>query len=470
MLSEIVAAIGGQPASELPLRSACGVSTDSRCTSAGELFFALEGERFDGHAFVGAALERGAVGAVVRRSRLEEIAQTLRVAQRAERGVLIGIDDPLAALGRLGAYHRMQLATTVIAVVGSNGKTTTKAMIDCVLSGKLRGRASARSFNNAVGVPLTLLAAEAADDYLVVEIGTNAPGEVAALAALARPDMAVITSLGEEHLEGLGNLAGVAAEECSILRRMGGDGFAAVNIDEPLAREHLGAFRGRVATFGTVDDADLRVSAVEWRPPTLRFRLNNRFAYELPLAGRHNALNAAGAVAIARRLGFEHDAIAERLRAFRAPPMRSEVVRRGDVTILNDAYNANPPSMLAAIEMLEQQPAAGRRIAVLGAMRELGSASRAAHQRIARRLRESTLDLVLLVGQAGEWMNGELDAGLFSRVQVEHCADLADCSRRLRELLRSGDVVLLKASRAIGIERVLDEGLLDQAVLEERGP
>ena len=233
-LDEIVNAIGARLA-DPPAISVGGVSTDSRSVAAGEVFFALTGERFDGHDFVAPALERGAAAAVVDQARAEALRDGLPAAATAR---LIGVEDVLAALGRLAAYHRQQLSATVIAVGGSNGKTTTKSMIHHILAGRRTGRASPKSFNNAIGVPLTLLSAEAADEYLVVEIGTNAPGEVAALAALARPNIAVITSIGEEHLEGLGDLSGVAAEECSLLNAMTG-GFAAVNVDWPGTRALL---------------------------------------------------------------------------------------------------------------------------------------------------------------------------------------------------------------------------------------
>jgi UDP-N-acetylmuramoyl-tripeptide--D-alanyl-D-alanine ligase len=465
VLSEIVDAIEGKVAGTTPTLSVRGVSTDSRSVSEGELFFALGGPRFDGHDFVADALGRQAVGAVIAASRAPQV--TAAVTEAGLTGVLVEVDDPLAALGRLAVFHSRQLPTEVIAVVGSNGKTTTKAMISHVLAGRSQGRSSPKSFNNAIGVPLTLLSAEASDDYLVVEIGTNAPGEVAELATLARPGMAVITCICEEHLEGLGDLHGVAAEECSVLEHVSAGGFAAVNVDWPRVREYLPERGITFATFGHSEDADLRISETRYDAPWLRFVLNGRFPYRLKTPGAHNALNAAGAIAIALRWGLEHPEIAERLESFVALPMRTEILEMGGVSVLNDAYNANPESSIAAIEALEALPAAGRRVAVFGQMCELGERSAELHRKVARRLCGSDINHVLLVGAADEMMSEELRTETLFGPQVQRCETVQACLEKLLEVLRDGDVVLLKASRAVELDRLV-EPLRD--ALDGRGP
>jgi UDP-N-acetylmuramoyl-tripeptide--D-alanyl-D-alanine ligase len=369
--------------------------------------------------------------------------------------VLIEVEDSVAALGRLAAYHRRQLAAEVIAVVGSNGKTTTKAMIHHILSGRLRGRCSPKSYNNAIGVPLTVLSAEQGDEYLVVEIGTNAPGEVAALGAIVEPDMVVLTCIGEEHLEGLGSLDGVANEECSILGCVRGKGFAAVNVEAPEVRPHLSVDGLRITTFGRTLDADVRLAEPSYEAPWLRFQLNERFPFRLRLVGAHNALNAAGAVTIARRLGFDYAEAAVRLESFVAPPMRNEVVEVGGVSIVNDAYNANPQSAAAAIDVLQQMPCRGQRIAVFGEMRELGSRSTELHRQVGERLRESGVERVLLIGSATDGMYEALSGGGLFGPTVERCESTDDCLERLAGSLRPGDVVLLKASRAVELDRLI---------------
>jgi UDP-N-acetylmuramoyl-tripeptide--D-alanyl-D-alanine ligase len=456
-LSEVIGAIGGRTRSAPPPRGISGVSTDSRTLRPDELFFALRGERFDGHAFVEAALRGGAAGAAIADDRADELAAAVeRACGPAAAASLIAVYDPLAALGRLGAFHRARIRARVIAVAGSNGKTTTKAMIDHVLSGSLRGRSSPKSFNNAVGVPLTLLSAESGDEYLVVEIGTNAPGEVAPLAALTRPELCVITSIGEEHLEGLGDLDGVAREECSILDALQPGGFAAINIDATEVRAQLEGRRGVFVTFGRSRDADLRVSAVRYQHPWLQFTINERESYRLRMPGHHHALNACGAIAVARRMGLVHGQIAARLESFEGPPMRTELLELNGVLVLNDAYNSNPASAQAAIHTLETIDATGRRIAVIGEMRELGPRTAELHRALAARLRSARIDLVLLVGAAAEWMQAELSRSAAGGPAVACCRDVDECSRRLETLTCDGDVVLLKASRAVGLERAAE--------------
>jgi len=469
VLDEVVEALAGQVRSPLPTLSVAGVSTDSRTVAAGEVFFAIVGPRFDGHRFVGQALQRGAVAAVVEASQAAAVAQAVVREHRGPAGgpVLIEVNDTVAAPGRLAVYHRRQLPADVIVVVGSNGKTTTKAMIDHLLSVRLQGHCSPKSYNNAIGVPLTLLSAETADDYLVVEIGTNAPGEVAALASLVEPDMAVITCLGEEHLEGLSDLAGVVEEECSILGVLRAGGFAAVNIDTPQVRDYLpltdapsvkGLQRGDLnfATFGRDHDADVRVTAAEYEPPWLRFTLNDRFQCRLRTPGTYNAVNAAGAITIARRAGFEQQEIAARLQSFTPPPMRAEVLELGGVTVLNDAYNANPHSALAAIDMLESLPCGGRRIVVFGEMRELGRKSARLHRKVAERLAVGQVDHVLLVGRAADLMGEALDReGRLFGPTTQRCETVEAGLEALLGLLQDGDVVLLKASRAVELDRIV---------------
>jgi UDP-N-acetylmuramoyl-tripeptide--D-alanyl-D-alanine ligase len=451
MLSEVVEALRGQVRSEVPAVSVSGVSTDSRTLSPGDLFFALRGPNFDGHDFVSAAVERGAVAAVVDARQAPLVAKEL-----ARPLLLIAVDDVLAALGLLANYHRRQHPANVIAVVGSNGKTTTKAMIDHILAGSQRGRCSPKSFNNSIGVPLTLLTAGHGDDYLVVEIGTNAPGEIAQLASLAEPNMAVITCIGEEHLEKLGDLDGVAAEECSVLAHLRSGGFAALNLDEPAIRRFLPENGPRYATFGACEDADLRITACRYDAPWLAFSINGRFDYRLHMPGAHNASNAAGAIAVALRVGLSHEAVAARLESFVPPPMRGELLRLGGVTVVNDAYNANPHSALSALSLLESVAKGGRRIVVFGEMKELGPRSFELHGSVARRLREERVDHVVLVGRAGDLMYDALRGGDLFSPSVERVDSVEACAARLLSLLRDGDAVLLKASRAVGLERVLD--------------
>ncbi|TWT41152.1 UDP-N-acetylmuramoyl-tripeptide--D-alanyl-D-alanine ligase MurF [Phycisphaerae bacterium RAS1] len=454
-LAEVVDALRGKVAGDAPPGSARGVSIDTRTIAEGDIFFALPGENVDGHQFVADAIGKGAAAVVIRRGH-PIASDAANTAAGGRRPAMILVDDPLEALGVLAAYHRKLIAAQVIGVVGSNGKTTTKAMIDHILGGRFRGRCSPKSFNNAIGVPLTLLSADASDEYLVVEIGTNAPGEIAALGRLATPDMVVLTSISEEHLEGLGDLNGVAVEECSILHHLKPGAFAAVNVDCPLVRPHIAEKGLTLATFGTSPDADLRVSTWCFETPWMHFTLNGRFNYRMRVMGPHNAVNAAGAITIARRLRMEHDEIAARLESFLPPPMRGELQEIGGVMIINDAYNANPASAAAAVSVLEAYPCHGRRLLVFGEMRELGPHSHELHRGVAAKIAHARIDHVILVGPAGELMHDVLrERSLFSP-RIDLAADVAACGELLATEAAAGDVVLLKASRAVGLERVLN--------------
>lgn len=449
VLSEIVEAVDGVAENPPPF-SIERIATDTRELKPESLFFALRGLHFDAHQFVDQAFAAGALAAVVSND-YDGVAPAGRT--------LIRVDDPRLALGRLAAFHRRQLSASVIAVVGSNGKTTTKSMIDHILSGSLQGRCSPRSYNNDVGVPLTLLSATTADDYLVVEIGSNSPGEVAALAELVQPDKAVITNIGEEHLAGFGSLSGVAAEECSILKHIEPGGFACVNVDHELIAEQIAEATVTIVGFGASEAADLRVTDVRGEGRRTHFTINGRFEYMLPIPGPHNAINAAAAIGIARRFGLDDAAIAERLTTFALPPMRGEYLKVGAISLLNDAYNANPPSALAAVETLESLPCDGRRFVVFGEMRELGEHAAAQHARVAERIRASSVARVALVGRAAEWMTPTLhsvdEAATLFGPQVSTFDDVSACCEWLLRELEPGDLVLLKGSRAVGLERIV---------------
>ncbi|MCG3129255.1 MAG: UDP-N-acetylmuramoyl-tripeptide--D-alanyl-D-alanine ligase [Phycisphaerae bacterium] len=445
-LSDLLAIVAGatdSPRVDVPIR---GVNTDSRRVVPGELFVAIRGERFDGHDFMADAAARGASAV---------LAETGRGTSPAGGPPLVRVRDTVAALGALAASHRRTLRGKVIAVAGSNGKTTTKLMIHHLLSGRWRGTAAPGSFNNQIGVPLTLLAASSDDDYVVVEIGTNARGEVAALAAITSPDAGVITSIGEEHLEGLGDRAGVAAEECALLPAIRRDGRAFVNLDSAEVEPHLHAAPAALLTLGRSARASLRLAAARVEPPWTCAETSDGLRFRLPMCGVHNADNALAALAVARWLGVRDDEIVTRLAGVALPGMRNQVVQVGGVTIINDAYNANPPSVVAALDFLEAMPTAGRRWAVLGEMRELGPASAEQHRRVAADARRRGIGGFVLVGAAAALMGPDLPPDGATR-RVARCGDAEECACLLARELHPGDVVLLKASRAVQLERVLE--------------
>jgi UDP-N-acetylmuramoyl-tripeptide--D-alanyl-D-alanine ligase len=448
-----------------------GVSIDSRTAQEGDLFFAIRGPRFDGKDFLEAARQVGCSAGVIHRD------PTGAAPPPADRdpifpGGLLGVTDTTDALGKLAAYHRSQCPAAVVGVTGTNGKTTVKRMVDHILGKTLTGSASPASYNNCYGVPLTLLAAQQADDYVVCEIGTNAPGEVAQLAQIARPDVAVITSIGPAHLEGLGTLERVASEKASLLGSMSRGGLAVVWADHELLERSMTGYSCRMIRFGRCDKADLRLTDSQPAGWGQRFQLNGRLWVDLPLPGEHNALNAIAAIGVAQRFGISQDQAAAALADLAGPPMRMQRIELGEVTVINDAYNANPASLAAAAGALGQMDGQ-RKIMVVGEMRELGASADDLHDQAGRDLAVAGVDLVVGVGEGGGRIArsaGSEGAGL------EVCDDLQQAADRLGGLLRPGDVVLLKASRAVGLERLIEPLAgamnleIDSAGDDARGP
>ena len=448
-VEEVAAAMNGRILGPISVPTVSGVSTDSRKPASGCLFFAVCGERFDGHAFAPEVLERDGGVAVV--SDPSCVATKYRDAGR-----LIQVADTIEALNRLAAWYRRQIAAVVIGVVGSNGKTTTKDMIATVLGAKKRGRAAEGSFNNSIGVPLTVLAADPADEFVVLEIGTNHPGEVAALGRLVQPDMAVITSIGEEHLEFFGTVEAVAEEEFSLLSTLPRRSFVAIS-EQAAEQAPAGATdECTLLVYGFGERADLRAAEVITDVEGQRFKVNGRFEYRLPVLGRHNVVNALAAIAVGTRLRLTHEEMAEGMATVRTPPMRLERLKLGGITVINDAYNANPSSMRMAFEVMNHLPDVGRRVFILGDMRELGDKAVAGHQSLGREAGRSTAQVIIAVGA-------------YARVVADGCTSTAGTSKRIYwfptveaarekigELIEAGDTVLLKASRAVRLERLVE--------------
>ncbi|MEX2220109.1 MAG: UDP-N-acetylmuramoyl-tripeptide--D-alanyl-D-alanine ligase [Phycisphaerales bacterium] len=454
-----------------PTAEASGLSTDSRSIAPAQLFLALRGETFDGNTMVASAAASGSPLAIIDNP---EAAGPLPPGM----GIL-RVPDTRRALLKLGAAYRKSLeGVRILAVAGSNGKTTTVRLLDAVLGAAMRGTASQKSFNNAVGVPLTLLSGRPGDQYLICEIGTNAPGEVGELAAVVAPDIAVVTSIGREHLEKLGSLRGVAREEASLLEHIRTGGAAVINADAPHLLESVAALGRKpraVISFGEGERADVRVVAVEQGFGGVRFTLNDRSVFDAPLLGRHNALNAAAAVAVGRRLGLSNEQIGAGLRKVRSAEMRLERAEVGGIRVINDAYNANPDSMKAALDTFAALDAGtGRRVVVLGDMLELGEHAESSHAELGRRLAAVPgLDLIVLVGDSMRHAARALEdaSGEGRVVRVEELD--GPRAKEVAGLLRKGDLVLLKGSRRMRLERLvaaLPPGGNDAKRRSGRGP
>ena len=432
-----------------------GVSTDSRSTRAGDLFFALEGERFDGHNFVEQALRKGAQGAVVSRAAPEK----LRLPGKG----LLRVKDTLAGLGDLARHYREHLSVRVAAVTGSNGKTTTKEMLKCLLEEDWPVISSEKSYNNFVGLPLTLFRVEPHHAVVILEMGTNHTGEIANLASIARPEIGIVTNISETHLEGLKNLAGVANAKAELLDALPQGGLAILNEDDPQTRKIRGRSKAPVITFGLSEKADIFATDIHQDEKFLSFRWNGKIKVRIPVLGRKNVYNALAAIAAGERLGLDPKNIPGRLENFRALPMRMERLEANGVTLINDAYNANPRSMEAALAELANLDGSKRKVFVLGDMCELGESSAAHHRRLGRLAAESGADILVAVGkESKETVKGAIEAG-FERKRLRHYDSSEEAERGIEELVRKGDVVLVKGSRAMGLEVVVRRILLGRA-------
>ena len=418
-----------------------GVSTDSRQIEEGQLYVALTGEHFDGHDFVAAALAKGARGAVVSRPQDASV-----------RGPLYHVDDTLVALGALAAHRRRSLRVPVVAITGSSGKTTTKDLAAAAIGAGKRVHATRGNKNNRIGMPLTLLATPVDAEAVVLELGTNEPGEIRTLAQIARPDIGVVTTVGEAHLERLGSLEGVLEEKLDLLRGLAEGGRCVVG-DEPsvlAARARSLCPRLRVAGWTHRADTDLRIERArvdvfghyefEWRGETVT----------VPLVGRHAATDAMLALAIADLVGVSPADAARGIAKADTNPLRGEVRRLGTLTLIVDCYNANPQSVRAALDVLEGQ-VAKRRVAVLGSMLELGTQSDRLHREVLANALERDIDLIVATGafeRAAEAL-GTRAAGVIT------APDWREAYPRLRERLEGDEIVLLKASRGIALEGIL---------------
>jgi len=457
-LQFIATACAGEQLSGLPETRVHRVCTDSREVKAGDLFFALRGERLDGHDFLREAVEKGASAVVVERARLPGNWGDCAT---------IAVADTRKALGQLAARYRKDFVLPVVAVGGSNGKTTTKELVASVLRQKYAALWSEASFNNDIGVPLTLLRLRKSHEAAVLEVGTNHPGELAPLVKMIQPNYGVITCVGREHLEFFGDLAGVAREEGWLAELLPADGKLFVNGDDEWTSRTAERTRAQVVRVGFGAGSDWRARAVRLDTRGTRFEVNGPKAdfsgeYRIHLLGRHQVVNALFALAIGIELGLDRVAVARGLAECRPLKMRLELWECNGVRLLDDAYNANADSMLAALQTLQALPCKGRRVAVLGDMAELGAHSEAAHEEVGRQAAGLGVSQLFAVGKMAPVMaRAARGAGLN---RVLEFADVVVAAAALKSFVRTGDLVLLKASRAARLERIAELLRTEEAV------
>ena len=453
MTDELKSALNAVMKTELRPGILRGVEIDSRCNLSDKIFFAIKGKNHDGHSYVSQAVANGVRNVVIDHD--IEIGQEMRDSNVN----IYKVDDTVSALGRLAKYYRSEMISSVhiIAVTGSNGKTTTREMIHHVLAKKLNGCQSKKNFNNAIGCPLSILNIESKYDFAAIELGTSMPGEIHYLSSIVQPDIAVITSIGPSHLEGLNNLDGVCAEKASIVSGLKPGGTVICNGVCSDAIVRLEQDCRKVITFGFGDQYN--ISASDYKPDGiggLSFVTNDRCSIRLPIPGRHNVTNALAALAVCRRLDISTEEFAKAISDFNAVGGRLNILLINGVTVIDDSYNANPASMTAALAVLDDQPGK-RKIFCCGDMGELGELSVELHKKLGEEVALSSADFLITAGEFSKHTaKAAVEYGLSERnvISTDTSEEAAD---KLAEILQQGDVVLAKGSRSAKMEKIVDK-------------
>ncbi len=449
-LQFIAAACAAEIRRGSPETLAENICTDSRLAKADGLFFAIRGEKFDGHDFLGEVAAKKIAAVVVERKNVPS--------PLPDCGILL-VDDARIALGKLAAAYRQEFDLPIICVAGSNGKTTVKELIASVLRRKFSTLWSEASLNNDIGVPLTLLRLEKSHQAAVLEAGTNHPGELAPLVKMIQPKFGVLTNIGREHLEFFGDVAGVAQEEGWLAELLPADGKLFVNGDNEWTEKIVSRTKAKVVRVGLGKKNDWRADKIRLDKNGATFRVQTakqEFCgeFRINLLGRHQVVNALFALAVGGELELGRPELRDGLADCQPPKMRLQFWEANGIRVLDDAYNANADSTIAALETLCDLPLQGRRVAVLGDMEELGAHSEAAHAEVGRRAAELKIGQLFTVGKMSAVTALAARAGGLTRV-IEF-ADVEMAVRAVKNFLKAGDVVLLKASRASRLERIAE--------------
>ncbi|MEO6740904.1 MAG: UDP-N-acetylmuramoyl-tripeptide--D-alanyl-D-alanine ligase [Chthoniobacteraceae bacterium] len=444
-LSQIAAWSGGRLVGGDAAATITSVSSDSRALKPGDLFVAIRGEKFDGHDYLADAARLGATGALVERE----------IAGLPASFSPIIVTDTVHGLQSLAAAYRTTLRLTSVCITGSNGKTSTKDLCASVLAQRFSVTRTAGNLNNHLGVPFSILRADSTHDVGVFEIGMNHAGEIAPLAAIARPDIAIVTNVGVAHIEFLGTREAIAQEKGTLAEAVGENGTVILNADDEFTPAIAKRTRARVMTAG-LHGGDVRATDLEHLSTGIRFRLHaagQSVQADLPVPGEHMVRNALLACAAGISLGLSLNECAAGLRALDLTAGRLTQKTIGGIRILDDTYNANPDSMGAALVTLAHMPGKGRRIAVLGGMGELGKESERGHRSVGEIAGREKISFVITVGESARWI---ADAAENSGVgNVIRTADADEATRTLRGIAQPGDTVLVKASRSARLERIV---------------
>ncbi|KAB2879535.1 UDP-N-acetylmuramoyl-tripeptide--D-alanyl-D-alanine ligase [bacterium] len=431
--------------------TANGVSTDSRSLEAGNLFFALSGERFDGHGYVRDVFQKGAAACVVSENWFMQNGSNFS----GEKFVVAG--DPLLALQNLARLHRQRSEASVIAITGTNGKTTCKEMTHAVLSKNFRTVATQGNLNNEIGVPLTLLKIEQDTQAAVIEMGADKKGDIAFLCDMAQPDSGVITNIGTAHIKSFGSIEAISETKGELFDYLTADGVRFVNIGDARLRAHSKQTKGLV-TFAINNEADYRAEIISLNElACARIRIHapegHSFDFQLEISGLHHANNALIAASIGFSLGIDEADIVSALENYRSPSNRMGIRRYNDITVLDDTYNANPESMRAALDTLMTIKRRGRAVAALSDMLELGSISTEEHAKIGDYILKKKPDALFTTGTASKIIHERAET-ISGNFYYEKKKEMA---AELKKFIKPGDVVLIKGSRGMEMEEVVNE-------------
>lgn len=421
-----------------------GICTDTRKVDPHDLFISLVGEKFDGHDFIEQAMAKGASGIIT--SRLDIVIPPNMT--------VILVNDTLQALQKLAWFHRKRFNIPIVAITGSNGKTTTKDMVAAVLGSKLNVLKTAGNFNNEIGLPLTLLQLTADHEVAVVEMGMRGKGQIKELANIALPTIAVITNVSETHIELLGSIENIAAAKAELLEDIPERGLTILNADDQYVQAMAKQVASRVTLFG-LEQGNLRAENIQTDVQGMNFQCcvnQERILLSIPTVGKHNVYNALAAIAVGLEMGLNFDEIRFGLSQFNASPMRLHIQQMGDYVVINDAYNASPMSMLAAIDTLVQV-ATKRRVVVLGDMLELGDIGVEAHRQIGEKLTKCNVEVVVTVGELARHIAKEASEGGIK--QVISCTNHEEAEQALQDMLTPGDTILIKGSRGMKMENMV---------------
>ncbi len=453
---EILDAVKGQLLSGDENICVSGVSIDSRTVETGELFFALKGENTDGHQYVVSAIDAGAAGVVV--------SDDVCIPEGCSAAV-IKVDDVLWAFGDLAAYYRRKFDVKVIGITGSVGKTSTKEMLASILERKWKVLKNAMNYNNEIGVPLTIFRMDSSHEVLILEMAMRGLGEIRRLASIAKPDIGVITNIGVSHIERLGSQSAIAEAKCELLDELPTDGIAILNAEDGYFPVVCKRYTGKIVSFGSSEDADVIGTRIKvsnnGRCDFVVLIEGGAIDVKLPVPGSHNVYNALAAAAVSVAMGVDLFTVRDGLESFDLPAMRMELVEsKGGYGILNDAYNANPASMSAALRTLHALKDRNRKIAVLGDMLELGDYGPKAHKDIGSMVSGYGIDMLATVGElARKIADGARDKG-FPEDSIRSYSSSAEAGIDLKNLVAKGDVVLVKGSRGMKMEQIV-RSLLD---------